>query len=37
MLARMMVDDFKLRRVLVYEAGYPEWLAAGLPVSRSGS
>lgn len=34
MLAEMMVRDFGRRRVLVFEGGYPEWAAAGEPVSR---
>ncbi len=34
MLAEMLVRDFKRPRVLVYEAGFPEWVAAGMPVAR---
>jgi rhodanese-related sulfurtransferase len=33
MLADMLVRDFHQRRVLVYEGGYPEWVAAGRPVT----
>lgn len=33
-LAELMVRDHGLRRVLVYEGGFPEWSAAGKPVER---
>ncbi|MEQ1834296.1 MAG: rhodanese-like domain-containing protein [Candidatus Eisenbacteria bacterium] len=33
-LAELMVRDHGLRRVLVYEGGYPEWVAAGKPVEQ---
>jgi len=33
LLAEAMVRDFAMRRVLVYEAGFPEWVAAGRPVA----
>jgi rhodanese-related sulfurtransferase len=34
MLAEIMVRDFKMLRVLVYEGGFGEWTAAGHPVVR---
>jgi rhodanese-related sulfurtransferase len=34
MLAEILVQDLKRHRVLVYEGGFPEWEAAGNPVSR---
>ena len=34
MLAEMLVQDLKWRRVLVYEGGFPEWEAAGNPVTK---
>ncbi len=34
MLAELMMQDFGMRRVLVYESGFPDWVAAGRPVNR---
>ena len=34
-LAELMVRDFQLKRVLVYEGGFPEWAAAGKPVAKA--
>jgi rhodanese-related sulfurtransferase len=34
MLAEMLVRDHGKRRVLVFEAGFPEWANSGQPVSR---
>lgn len=34
-LAELMMRDFQLKRVLVYEGGFPEWAAAGKPVSKA--
>jgi len=36
MLAETMLRDFELKRVLVFEGGFPEWVAAGRPIERAG-
>lgn len=37
MLAETMVRDHGLRRVLIYEEGYPDWVASGKVVAREDS
>lgn len=34
MLAELLTSEIGLRRVLVYEAGFPEWAASGMKVDR---